>query len=160
MSAKVPVGNLPENCHAKVRLILQYWQDAFPGALLPGRQNIDPVQLKSLLGNIWLVDVQRNPLRFRYRVVGTRIVAYLGQDATGQWMDEVIPHFRNTNTAQDLAIVADKGIPRWRRGTPSVRRDLYYKTVEQVSLPLASDGVHVDMIISLTLFLDEDGIAV
>jgi hypothetical protein len=99
-------------------------------------------------------------LRFRYRVVGSRIVNYLELEPTGKWMDEVIPHFDRTNTARDLKIVAEEGVPRWRRGAPSIREDLQFKTLEQISLPLATDGKSVDMVLNLTLFLDQEGHAI
>lgn len=153
----LPLGNVPENCHARVRRLVSYWQSAGPDGRLPGRQHIDPVDLGSLLSNIWIADVHRAPLRFRYRVVGTRIVTYLGAEPTGRWLDEVIPHFGTTHTCHDLHAVVRDGVPRWRRGTPSVRKDLFYKTLEQVSLPLAADGETVDMALNLTLFLDEEG---
>lgn len=157
MSSLLPTGNVPMDCHAKVRRLAHYWRTTGPGDRLPGRQHIDPVELGVLLGNIWLADVSRAPLRFRYRLAGTRIVKYIGVEPTGKWLDEVIPHFETTHTAHDLTIVADEGAPRWRRGAPSVRKDLYFKTLEQLSLPLAADGRTVDMILNLTLFLDEEG---
>ena len=113
--------------------------------------------MRNLLGNIWIANVQRNPLRFRYRVVGTRIIAHLGMETTGKLLDEVFPHFKDTYTCRDLNIVAKKGVPRWRRGEPSMRKNFYFRTLEQVSLPLAADGRTVDMVLNLTLFLDEEG---
>ncbi len=157
MSANPPAGNLPEDCHAMVRQTVEYWRKIAPDGQLPGRQHVDPVHLKHVLGNVWLVDVVRDPLRFRYRLAGTCIVDYLGHEPTGKWADKVIPHFWNTNTGRDLSIAANDGVARWRRGVPSIRRDLNYKTVEQVSLPLASNGTLVDIILNLTLFLDEEG---
>lgn len=160
MAQLLPTGNVPEDCHAKIRWMVSYWQTIGPAGRLPGRQHIDPVDLGGLLGNIWLADVERAPLRFRYRVAGTRIVAYLGREPTGRWMDEVIPQFEGTHTARDLTILVNEAIPRWRRGAPSMRKDLYFKTLEQVSLPLAADGGTVDMVLNLTLFLDEEGEAI
>lgn len=153
----LPVGNVPENCHAKIRWLVSYWQSVGSDNRLPGREAIDPVAMRGILGNVWIADVQQAPLRFRYRIVGTRIVAYLGMETTGKWLDEVIPHFKSTHTCRDLNIVAADGVPRWRRGTPTVRKELTFKTLEQVSLPLAADGEIVDMVLNLTLFLDEEG---
>lgn len=113
--------------------------------------------MRDLLGNVWVADVARDPLRFRYRVVGSRVVKYLDLEPTGKWLDEVIAHFEKTNTAHDMKIVVKEGAPRWRRGSPTIRKDLVFKTLEQVSLPLAADGKTVDMVLNLTLFLDEEG---
>jgi len=160
MQGSLPTGNVPADCHAKIQWLVSYWQSVAPEGQLPGRQHIDPVDFGNLLGNIWLVDVDPASRRFRYRVVGTRVVAYLGQEPTRKWMDEVIPDFESTHTARDLNILVDAAVPRWRRGAPSMRKELYFKTLEQVSLPLARDGSNVDMALNLTLFLDEEGIAI
>ncbi len=150
-------GNVPDDCHPDIQWLLGYWQGKSPDGRLPGRQHIDPVEMGRLLANIWVVDVQRTPLRFRYRVTGTLIVAYLGQEPTGEWLDVVIPHFEETHTCRDLKIVVADRVPRWRRGPPSLRRELSFKNLEQLSLPLARDGQTVDMTLNLTLFLDEEG---
>lgn len=160
MTTSLPTGNVPNDCHANIRRLVSYWRNAGPDGALPGRQHIDPVDMKDLLGNVWLADVARNPLRFRYRVVGSRIVNYLGMEPTGKWLDEVIAHFEKTNTARDMKILVKEGAPRWRRGSPTIRKDLVFKTVEQVSLPLAADGRTVDMVLNLTLFLDQEGRAI
>ena len=157
MMGGYPTGNVPDDCHPDVQWLLGYWQSKRSNRPLPGRQHIDPVELGRLLANIWVVDVQRAPLRYRYRVAGTLIVAYLGQEPTGEWLDVVIPHFAETHTCRDLKIVVADRVPRWRRGPPSLRRDLSFKTLEQLSLPLAGDGQTVDMVLILTLFLDEEG---
>ncbi len=36
-----------------------------------------------------IVDVERNPMRFRYRLVGTRVVEYNGVEFTGRHLGEI-----------------------------------------------------------------------
>jgi hypothetical protein len=47
------------------------------------------LDLKSALGNIALIDVERETLRFRYRLVGTWVVEKWGYDMTGKFVDEL-----------------------------------------------------------------------
>lgn len=150
------VGNVPEDCHAKIRTAVDYWLSIHPESGLPGRQHFDPADLRDFLENIWIADTHWEPLRFRYRITGTQIVRYLGLEPTGEWFDELFPHFADTHTYRDLTIAAVDAEPHWRRGVPTVRKHLCFKTLEQVSLPLATDGQAVDMVLNLTLFLNKE----
>src|SRR3546814_18827524 len=65
---------LPEDAAPKIKALLAYWQSIHPaGGGLPGRRHLDPVDIPELLPNIWMIDVKRGPLRFRFRLVGTEI---------------------------------------------------------------------------------------
>jgi hypothetical protein len=61
-----------------------------PGRLF-GRQHIAPEQMVPMLSRMWLADVHRDPLRFRYRLYGTALVSSLHREVTGQWLDEAQP---------------------------------------------------------------------
>src|SRR5262249_29214633 len=63
---------------------LAYWESKRPGRRMPARRDIDPAEMLDLLPNVMLVDVVREPLDFRYRLIGTAIVAHMRHDYTGQ----------------------------------------------------------------------------
>jgi hypothetical protein len=145
---------IPADCHPKVRAIIDYWTSVHPKeGGLPGRQHIDPVDIPLLLPNIWLIDVRRDPYRFRFRLVGTQIVNYAGEDNTGKWFDERMPDF----DPSVFIDVVETGKPSWSRGLSKMRPEKNYYELERVRLPLASDGKTVDMILSLTVFFDSEG---
>jgi hypothetical protein len=145
---------IPEDCHPKVRALLDYWRSVHPReGGLPGRQHIDPIDIPLLLPNIWLIDVRRNPYRFRFRLVGTLIVNYAGEDNTGKWFDERLPDF----DPRVFIDVVESGRPSWSRGRSKMRPEKDYYELERVRLPLATDSQTVDMILSLTVFFDSDG---
>ncbi len=145
--------------HPKIREIYEYWRRIHPApGTLPGRQHFDPLQIHTLLPNIWLIDVIRPQLRFRYRLVGTRITEALG-DTTGQWLDDVHPDFHpGSPTHQNYLSIANGGAPSWRRGPPML---MAYSErcaeIERLLLPLASDGATVDVIVALTVMFGLDG---
>ena len=56
---------------------------------MPRRADIDPLELKTHLGSLVLVEVIEGPGRFRYRLVGTRVVEAYGRDSTGKTIEEV-----------------------------------------------------------------------
>src|SRR6266849_5312118 len=65
-------AEVPPECDRRIRALYDYWCGIHPTeAILPGRQHVEPLDLAEVLRWLWLVDVQREPLRFRYRLVGT-----------------------------------------------------------------------------------------
>lgn len=69
------------------------WRQHCRDERLPRRSDFPPESLGAWLGHIQLVEAVRadGAVRFRVRLVGTRIVYYEGRDNTGLFLDEVIP---------------------------------------------------------------------
>ena len=146
--------------HPKVRGLFDYWRSIHPGPeKLPGRAEFEPLAVAPLLPHIMLIDVVGQPIRFRYRLIGTRMVDALGGDFTGRWLDEV--HRRPDGTAPvfpSYMRVATEGLYDWRRGAPHFAGYLDHCTeLERVFLPLAADGRNVDIILALNVFFDPVG---
>jgi hypothetical protein len=73
----------------RVHRLHEYWRSkAGADGAVPRRRDIDPIDLPDLLPNLMLLDVERDPLRFRYRLVGTRVVDFSYHDFTGTYLDE------------------------------------------------------------------------
>jgi hypothetical protein len=53
--------------HPKPRSLHDYWRSKPASAGLPRKRDIDQVEIGSLLTNVILVSVERDPIRFRYR---------------------------------------------------------------------------------------------
>src|SRR3546814_10213652 len=61
---------LAQPLHPRVRRIVEHWASMGPPGRLPGRPHLDPLHIPSLLSNMWLLDVEREPrLRLRYRLI-------------------------------------------------------------------------------------------
>lgn len=104
---------IPADCHPKIRRILEYWLSLHPAAGgLPARRHVDPHDIPELLDSVALIDVVRDPIRFRLRLVGTRIVEFRGCDRTGGWLDEAWPGFSGTDSYRQYLEVAESGVPR------------------------------------------------
>src|SRR5471030_356303 len=52
------------------------------------RRDIDPLDFAYVLGNVVLLGVLDQPLRFRYRLVGSLLSAKTGYDMTGKFLHE------------------------------------------------------------------------
>lgn len=152
MDASISGSGLSEDCDPRVEELVSYWDGIHPDDGLPGRQHLDPVDIPSVLANIWLIDVQREPMRFRFRLVGTRVVDFLGRDPTGHWLDEAYPSFAGSPIEKDFVACVTGGEPSWRRGSPFMEANKDYVQVERVALPLAANGSDADMLLCLSLY--------
>jgi len=146
--------------HPKVRGLFEYWRSIHPDSgALPGRAAFDPLAVPSLLPHLILIDVVGRPPRFRYRLIGTRMVDALQGDHTGRWLDEAhdrpgtgVPVFPSYEQ------VVREARPDWRRGAPHFAGYVDRCTeLERIFLPLAADGRHVDMILAIYAFYDAGG---
>lgn len=136
--------------------LYEYWLDIHPGGdRLPGRQHFDPAELGSrhpaLLQHLWLVDVERNPLRFRLRLVGSAVYMTSPFARAGHYIDEFIDPVSRTETLQaSFTTLVETGEPAFRRGRPHGLSNRSARPLSRLSLPLAADGRTVDMILNIT----------
>src|SRR5258708_32307609 len=128
--------------------LYEYWKAIHPLQGLPGPQEFDPAAVPDLLPNLWMLDVQREPFRLRYRLVGTSILCSALGGITGQWLDDVRPEIRDIPGYFDRhrAVVETK-IPSWRYGASPFQHDVAFACLENLFLPLAGEGEHVVIIL-------------
>lgn len=74
-----------------VRELHQYWDGKRGDRAMPARADIEPGDIKHLLPNLLIVDLEAEPFRVRYRLLGTKVVAESGNDFTGRYLDEMLP---------------------------------------------------------------------
>lgn len=144
--------------HPVVRQFYDYWLRVAPPGRLPGRQHIAPEDMVPWLPRLWIVDVFRNPLRFRYRLVGTHITRSVQREMTGLWLDEAQPQsVDNVNLRDRYRFILEAGRATWRRGFTLWDRDPNHRLVENCLAPLAADGKTVDKIIAVSVLFDSNG---
>lgn len=136
-----------DDCHADIRHAAEYWLSIHPSEGLPGRQHFDPVDVPDILPYVRLLDVSEDPPKFKIRLMGTRVVDFYNNDFTGFWYHEAFPNFAGSQAETAMAVAARTGQPEWHSGPPSFFHTKNYKTVERVTLPLATDGHNVDMLL-------------
>ncbi len=147
------IGSLPEDCDPRLKQIHAYWESIRPSPdLLPGRQHFDPVDVPRLLSWIWLANVERDPLRFRYRLTGTEHVMAMNGDYTGRLVGEKNPDFLTTPQGTHYVAAVEQGIVGYFSGKPTVYTNLNHSWFERVLLPLARDGKTVDMLLGMTIY--------
>jgi hypothetical protein len=72
-----------------IRDLFVYWRSRCRGGTIPRRADINPVELRSILPNLLMVDFEREPFRVKFRLVGTRIVETTGFEFTGRYLHEI-----------------------------------------------------------------------
>jgi len=84
----MPVLTLAEIPSPVIHRLYDYWRSKGGGeGRIPPRSAIEPLELVEILPNLALVEAV-GP-RFRYRLIGTRIVEFTGRDSTGKHFDEL-----------------------------------------------------------------------
>ena len=74
----------------RLREAHDYWRSKVRGRAMPRRADLDPTEIPQLLPDDMLVDVLPQG-RYRYRLIGTENTLAQGMNATGRYLDEVIP---------------------------------------------------------------------
>src|SRR5277367_3428258 len=65
-----------------------YLEEKRAGRDFAQRRNLDPLDFPYILGDVVMLDVIHEPLRFRYRIVGTGLTAWRGYDLQGKFVDD------------------------------------------------------------------------
>ena len=103
---------LGPHAHEKVEAVHAHWASLPTGGTdLPLWSAFDPASIPRLLANVFLIAVEGEPPRFRFRLLGETIRAAGGPGRPGLRVDEI----PRTGTAAYLNDqLAD--IVRWRKG--------------------------------------------
>jgi hypothetical protein len=131
----------------RIHRLYAYWQQQCGGAPFPRRADIAPDEIRDLLPSIMIVDVESNPLRFRYRLVGTRVVEYNGVEFTGRYLGEIgWPEEQDLFDSYAEVVNARRpvfGSLAWKLATGA------FGQAEFARLPLSEDGAAVSQILAM-----------
>jgi hypothetical protein len=134
----------------RLEAFVRYWEGKRRDGRLPRRADIDPVELKPFLGSIFMLDVVGEPKRFRYRLVGTKIVDYVARDSTGRFQEEAYPPAQAAENNAMYRWICEHKQPLRNYGVINwVGRE--FLKYEIANLPLAADGETVDIILGCML---------
>ena len=113
---------------------------------MPARADFDPLNVRFALGYISVIEVHRDPLRFYFRLDGTKQVELFGVDCTGRYLDEVMPAEHTEMATESCGMAVALGEPRYHQ-----RKILFHERLidyEIVILPFSSDGERVDLLMT------------
>ena len=133
-------GGLPTDTDSMIDEIVAYWRSLNHSSILPDRQEIGPINFPRHLFGISLLDVERNPWRLRFRLLGDDLVDHHGVNLTRRWMDDVFSHFMGTRRELDLIATAESQAPVYRRGKPLMTHEKAFVEIERILLPFSNGG--------------------
>jgi hypothetical protein len=130
-----------------VRSLLRWWLGKCRGDI-PDRGDLDPVELKPLLPNILVSDVEHDPFRIRYRLVGTRAREATGFNIVGRYLDELLPTDPDEPWMEDYRRAYDTRRPVL--GVSSIRTSTgEIFTYEYGLFPLRKGGTAIEQFVAV-----------
>ena len=143
-----PGSGLPPMRSPRCAALVQYWNALRGDRPFPSRDEVDPGVLKGVLPHLMLTQIEHDPFRVFYRLVGTEIVRFAKFDFTGCYADAL--RFQDTQGADwgdyYRAVVDARrpgiGLTYW-----AVVGNLE-RWIEFVICPLSSDGKVIDRCIA------------
>jgi hypothetical protein len=128
----------------RLRGLWAYWAGKRDGAALPGRAAISPLEMRSWLGNLLLMDVVEGGRDFRYRLHGTQLVQLFGADLTGRLVGSLPVRDVDRLLAEGRLVVSGR---TWHYTEETVVAEKQHIAIAKLILPLAANGRDVDMMI-------------
>lgn len=127
-----------------------YWREKAPDSGVPPRAAIDPLDITDLLPRVWMTDVEHDPFRLRYRLIGTEVAKRIDIDPVRRHVDEVFPGFLNSPLEMEAKTVAHDNILALYDGPPIMASDPALYRVQRVTAPL--EGSPANILIGFNLF--------
>lgn len=125
--------------------LFDYWNKQRGFRLMPSRADIDPVEMRFILGHLMLIDVQRPAIEFRVRLQGTKLAWWMGGEYTGKTLGELPLQELRSLAREYLTAVVESRAPVHRTGDRIL--DGIPRRFEVLLLPLSGSTTAVDMLL-------------
>lgn len=136
--------------------VLAYWRKMRVGAQMPLMKNLDPVKMGRWLSHITIVEVQRNPLAFVYRLTGEKLETAHGTGIKGtdvRAVNDAVPGLGDTLHLMYKKLTAYKKPAAFRGDLVMNNPDL--KGIELLILPVSLEGEKVDRLMSVAHYYEQ-----
>ncbi len=78
------------------RTLFSYWRQTSRDGIPLQRHEIDPAALRDILPFLLLGDIETEPFRVLFRLVGTGVADFSRQDFSGKYLDELVYSARDS----------------------------------------------------------------
>lgn len=151
-----------ERMSSRLSYLYGYWRARHHAdGSLPRRADVDPIEIArqapELLPHIWLLDVMRNPYRFRYRLIGGAIIEAGSPSRVGEIIEPPRSGDRHVSLYGNLVQLCEKRTWNYRCGRPTLAHSRHVEVVERLSLPLVDESGEVAVVLSASLYSWEPG---
>ena len=127
-----------------------YWLNKRGDHLMPSRDDVDPVDLRSVIARVSLVQVNPAVPRFTLRVWGPSDVTRLHGPRCWGHVSDVKPTIYSRMTARHYELAIERGAPVLH-DIVLTHEDLRFH-YRRISLPLATDHQRTDMLLLGSIF--------
>jgi len=137
--------------HNLIEQGLDYWDSKRAGRRMPARRDIEPTEILDLLPYVVLIDVEREPLDFRYRLVGTAVAARFGHDRTGERFSALLRPTDSSQVWKTAVRILEEKRPIVSH-IPYVGFNRWIQNYRDISMPLSENSDEVNMIFGVLQF--------
>ena len=135
----------------EMRELFMFWLRQRPEHGVPTRKDIDPSRIPvRQLPYLFLYERQRDG-RFQCKLMGTALAKIFSQDATGKYLDELLPPLMVEQRVEIFTRVLETEMPAYYRG-PVVLRTGSQRRFARILLPLSSRKSVADQVFGMTRF--------
>lgn len=135
-----------------VRTLHRWWRERCAGDI-PDRADLDPADLKPLLPNLFIVEVEHDPFRLRYRLVGSRATEVTGHGITGRYLDNLLPANTDEPWIENYRTACRTRAPLFGTVEAPTRGGGRF-TYEFGLFPLRKGGTAVEQIVAIEDYFD------
>lgn len=141
--------------HPLLRLLYRYWLARRGQCLMPARRMIEPQELRELLPHLFMVDVERDEDRYRYRLVGTHIRDFLGEELTGRYLEEAAGGRHYMRFKRIFDTVANQPAINYF-ASEFFWKDRNWLMYRRLLMPLSDDGLTANILIGASVYESRD----
>ncbi len=142
-----------------LKRFLAYWHEKRGQNPIPARSDIDPMDLRSLLSGICILDLEYANAkldRVKIRLAGTQFYQMIGYEITGRYIDEILPTAQYSKFKHQLTESIENLTPifqsfEWEDGPLS--NPVYH----QILAPLGEHGKPIEQYIGMHSLVDRGG---
>ena len=129
-----------------------YWRNKTQGRRLPARADIDPAEIKTLLPDIVLLNVEWEPFRCSVRLRGTRAEQFRPKGVT-TYLHEATTFApgRKEDYVAEMTFVATEQRPAFARDW-MINKQGRFRDIWAGIWPLSADGVRTNMLVVIEDF--------
>ena len=129
--------------------LVAWWCDKRGRRLMPALSDVNPIEIPSVLKQVWLCDRLPSSGRLRYRLAGEEINDFWGCNLSGKHVDQIVPAERLTSVANKSRMAIDLPAIVHDRTCLSLTEEITKKG-ERIILPLSDDGRTVNALLGAT----------
>ena len=150
-ASRVLLDLVPEDDDfAFFRPLFHYWSRLRGDRPAPSRSDIDPVDMpRALLPNLMLIEVELDPLDFRFRLSGTQADTIVNRNLAGVRLLDLPPPAFTRSMHDDLARMADDLLPQFVHVGFKLEGGRVQRNYRALRLPLCDAEGRMEMVLSL-----------